>query len=1466
MVRWRIAFVALACCLIALSSAAASSARPLPFEVRAYQANFGVSSQRAEEVLEIQHAAAEVDIVGQLEAHLGRTYAGVWFDNESGEFVVPILRSADQKRVETAFDIAGVPEDFRTAPASSSWEMLELAQEGVTSEISEMVNEKRLAGGLVRTSINPRLNSVVVEEAEGVRAATQRRLRQEANSAPVRVSVREAEDLKPVPSKCDSHVKACDPPLRGGVAIGTLYQNDCTAAFKGVDDEGERYVLTAGHCFEYLNENVYADVPVIDPTEDARHEIGPVDKLYNGTSGADIARIHSNNFFWNKPSWPNQLVLWHPWWGEPPFNSEYSITSESGSYLGQSVCHVGKSTGTSCGYVRNVELIIESYPTSESEFLFNHITEAYGLELCIESGDSGGPVYAGHSAIGIVSSEDGAYTSCEPDCNFALCGQAVYYTEITEAADLLDVSVAPRVGGPPTAVSQITLEGEIHETLKGFEVADHRAKVVGKIDPNGLNTTYKIQYGTTTGYGSTVSYGSVGSGWSAIPVEGSISNLEGSTTYHYRFVAENSAGVSYGEDQTFTTPDWCSHVARELALVDCDGALHALYRQTDGNLGHQWLVKGSETWSGEVRPVSSMAGDPHSVIDTSGVFHVFYRQTDGKLGHQWIPKGGNWSGEVRPVSSMAGEPRVVVDGNGALHVLYRQTDGKLGHQWLVKGSETWSGEVLPAQMAGDPRVVIDTSSYFHVFYRQTDGNLGHKWIGPGGSSWGEEVRPVDSMAGDPRVIVDGDGALHALYRQTDGNLGHQWLVKGSETWSGEVRPVSSMAGDPQVMIDTSGVFHVFYRQTDGNLGHQWIPKGGNWSGVVHSASMAGSPRVIVDGNGALHVLYRQTDGNLGHQWLVKGSETWSGEVLPAQMAGDPHVLIDTSSYFHVFYRQIDGNLGHKWIGPGGSSWGEEVRPVSSMAGSPPQAGAGAAVEVEGGHATVKASVSPEGSITSYYFEYGPTTSYGSKQPVTAKSAGDGSGAFVVSEVLSGLSPGTTYHYRVVATNGSGTSKGSDATFSSVLPAAVTKAASAITAMQATLAASVNPKGFATNYSFEYGKTTSYGQSTANVSVGSGTEAVSVSRGITGLALGTTYHYRAKATSSQGTSYGQDTTFTTGTTESARAAFVDGGNANTISAWELGTGWQQATFMGHSVAAGTSPETLTVNGVKHVFFVDASNSNTLTDWTWNSSTGWQQTALWGHPVASGTSPSAVLVGSTIHVFFVDASNSKTITDWTWSSGTGWQQVPLWGHPVTAGSSPSAMMVNGYLEVFFSDAANSNSMTAWVLTPGGWQQAFLYGHPIATGTSPNAVMENSTPHVFFVDASNSKTITDWTWNSVTGWQQTALWGHPVATGSSPSAMMVNGYLEVFFADAANSNSITAWVLVPGSGWSQAHLNGHSVASGTSPSAAMNGSTPHVFFVDASNSNTLTDWVWNSVTGWQQNFLWGTQAATGSSPSAF
>src|SRR4051794_35198010 len=95
----------------------------------------------------------------------------------------------------------------------------------------------------------------------------------------------------------------------------------------------------------------------------------------------------------------------------------------------------------------------------------------------------------------------------------------------------------------------------------------------------------------------------------------------------------------------------------------------------------------------------------------------------------------------------------------------------------------------------------------------------------------------------------------------------------------------------------------------------------------------------------------------------------------------------------------------------------------AAAASAPIATTGPAQGVTTTSATVTGTVNPNGQSTTSSIQFGTTTGYGLQ--TSPRSVGSGSGNQDVSVELTGLRPGTTYHYRVIATNASGTTVGGD---------------------------------------------------------------------------------------------------------------------------------------------------------------------------------------------------------------------------------------------------------------------------------------------------------------------------------------------------------------------------------------------------------------------------------------------------------
>jgi hypothetical protein len=135
-----------------------------------------------------------------------------------------------------------------------------------------------------------------------------------------------------------------------------------------------------------------------------------------------------------------------------------------------------------------------------------------------------------------------------------------------------------------------------------------------------------------------------------------------------------------------------------------------------------------------------------------------------------------------------------------------------------------------------------------------------------------------------------------------------------------------------------------------------------------------------------------------------------------------------------------------------------------------------ATEVTQESAVLNAKYEGTGEDTHYYFEWGQTTNYGH---TTADPPGDDrgvtTGPTTASTEITGLEPGITYHYRVVAENLIGVSKATDKSFTTFeLPSIDSVTSSHLTATSAEIDASINPHEFETTYFVEYGTSLDYG--------------------------------------------------------------------------------------------------------------------------------------------------------------------------------------------------------------------------------------------------------------------------------------------------------------------------------------------------------------------------------------------------------
>ena len=291
-------------------------------------------------------------------------------------------------------------------------------------------------------------------------------------------------------------------------------------------------------------------------------------------------------------------------------------------------------------------------------------------------------------------------------------------------------------------------------------------------------------------------------------------------------------------------------------------------------------------------------------------------------------------------------------------------------------------------------------------------------------------------------------------------------------------------------------------------------------GVGYRVMTSVSPTRGFDFDPSSQELYQNTGTEVEH---------YSGDCDPSTSPCDPVDSFGAGDLFGAMGVGVDGTTHSVYVANSTSN------EVAVFGDARPIVTTGPPTSVTESSATLTAHIDPagRGAITGCRFEYGFDTGYGASIPCSPDPASNppASNFTVPTDVtatLTGLSPGTSDHYRVVVTNAVGAeSIGFDQSFLTTQPPAIDGLASAnLTATTADLKAQVNPNGIETTYKFIYGPTLSYGQvepaPDGVIAAANSDQAIDVH--LENLIRHDVYHYRLIATNADGTTESEDQTF------------------------------------------------------------------------------------------------------------------------------------------------------------------------------------------------------------------------------------------------------------------------------------------------------------------------------------------------------
>jgi RHS repeat-associated protein len=660
------------------------------------------------------------------------------------------------------------------------------------------------------------------------------------------------------------------------------------------------------------------------------------------------------------------------------------------------------------------------------------------------------------------------------------------------------------------------------------DVASSGATLNATANPGGLATTYQFEFGTTSEYGTSIpaSPKAIGSGNEPVALAEEVIGLEPNTIYHFRIAVTSAAGTVYGLDQEFVTQrmEWLGNGQwlEEEEIVDLHG-----------------FLKRSVSW----RPASSFG----CFFDAEA---VFYPGGEGEVAQLEIDPSqcqgvGQYAGcRITEAPAYTPWPIRIVSEAGAPTAAISAVGGEWLDIYSCSGGAPWGEEfIFPPELILTPDDTDEITS-FAMVGEESAGTSGQKitWSANGVTLTPSAMFGIDSRSRPlaktkPATSVTGSTArLNAAVTPNGIPTTYQFVYGATNAYGSTAPATSEAAGPGQVSVEVDELLEGLEPSTTYHFRVVATNGTGTTEGEDLTFTTQGSPKAETDAASDIGISTARLNAAVDPHGLATsyqfeyGTSTAYSSTAPAapKAVGSGSVAIEITEPLEGLEPRATYHFRVVATNPAGTTTGSDLTFTTRGA---PKVQTEAASSIEGRAAALKATIAPNGLPTSYQFEYGTSTSYGSKAPIPDGAVVAGAGATLVDYLLGELEPATMYHFRVVATNAAGTEVGLDRQFTTLplaKPSAATAIATNVRNESATFNGTVNPNGLVTGYVFEYGTSTAYDSKfpATPKAIGSGTGPVGLARTVKGLAPETTYHYRVLATNESGTSFGEDREFTT----------------------------------------------------------------------------------------------------------------------------------------------------------------------------------------------------------------------------------------------------------------------------------------------------------------------------------------------------
>jgi phosphodiesterase/alkaline phosphatase D-like protein len=967
------------------------------------------------------------------------------------------------------------------------------------------------------------------------------------------------------------------------------------------------------------------------------------------------------------------------------------------------------------------------------------------------------------------------------------------------------------------------------------------ATLTGTVNPNGLDTNYQFDYGTSSdpsllGNHAPAPRQDIGSGTTASPVSANISGLNCNTPYYFQLKAWNVAGVSAGTIASFTTTGSIaiSTVSpSSITLVQGGSAQSVTVDLT------RTCYTDSVTLTTSALPSGVSASFNQPGKKNSGSITLVAASNAALVSNQTITitASGNEVSSVTATFNLTtcGPPTVSTGSASAATYSTATLGGSVNpngadtHVWFqystsssMSGSQSTPQQDIGLGAASFSANLSGLSGSTTYYFQAVASNSGGTNYGSVGS-FTTPAQPPTVSTGSASAVTYSTATLGGSVNPNGADT-HVWFqYSTSSSMSGsQSTPQQDMRSGTSTVSFTANLSGLtasttyYFQAVASNSG------GTNYASVASLTTSAPVPPTVTTGSASAPTYSTAT---LGGSANPNGADThvWFQYSTSSSMSGSqstPQQDIGLgAASFSANLSGLSGSTTYYFQAVASNSGGTNYGSVGSFTtpAQPPTVSTGSASAVTYSTATLGGSVNPNGADTHVWFQYSTSSSMSGSQSTPQQDMRSGTSTVSFSANLSGLSASTTYYFQAVASNSGGTNYASVASLTTsapVPPTVTTGSASAPTYSTATLGGSANPNGADTHVWFQYSTNSSMSasQSTPQQDIGLG--AASFSANLSGLSGSTTYYFQAVASNSGGTNSGSVGSFTT----PAQPPTISTGSASAPT-------YSTAT-LGGSVNPNGAADT-------HIWFQYSTSS---------SMSGSQSTPQ--QDMGSGTSTVSFsgnlsgLSGSTTYYFQAVASNSGGTNYGSVGSFTTPAQPPTVSTGSASAVTYSTATLGGSVNPNGADThvwfqySTSSSMSGSQSTP---QQDMRSGTSTVSFSANLSGLSGSTTYYFQAVASNGGGTNSGSVGSFT----TPARPPTVSTGSasavSSSAATLGGSVNpngtdthVWFQYSTNSSMSGSQ-----STQQQDMGSGTSTVSFSAGLSGLSGSTTYYFQAVASNS---------------------------------